>query len=60
MSHDADLAQKDLIKETRGKFEIEKLHKKLEKLSEKFDRMDLAMRDMAQDIKAIKNSLVGR
>jgi len=57
MSHDADLAQKNLIKETRGSYENEKIFRQLEKLVSRMDSMQQAITELRQDITAIKGHL---
>ena len=57
MSHDADLAQKNLIKETRGSYESDKIFKQIEKLVNRMDSMQQAMQELQADIKGIKAHL---
>jgi DNA anti-recombination protein RmuC len=57
MSHDADIAQKNLIKETRGSYEAEKIFRQLEKLVSRMDSMQQATAEMQKDIQAIKGHL---
>ena len=57
MSHDAELAQKHLIKETRGSYEMEKVYRKIDKLMERMDVYQQALNDVARDVKAIKEHL---
>ena len=57
MSHDADIAQKNLIKETRGSYETEKIYRQLEKLVNRLEAMQQATAAMQKDIQAIKGHL---
>jgi len=57
MSHDADIAQKHLIKETRGSYEAEKIFRQLEKLVSRMDSMQQSTAEMQKDIQAIKGHL---
>ncbi|WP_243358428.1 hypothetical protein [Fundidesulfovibrio terrae] len=57
MSHDADLAQKNLIKETRGGYENEKIFRQLEKLVSRMESMQQATAELQKDIQAIKDHL---
>lgn len=57
MSHDADLAQKSLIRETRGQYEDEKIFRQLERLVSRMDAMQQAVSEMQKDIKDIKGQL---
>ena len=57
MSHDADLAQKNLIKETRGSYESDKIIRQIDKLVGRMDTMQQAIQEIQRDIKAIKAHL---
>jgi len=57
MSHDADLAQKSLIKETRGQYENEKIFRHLEKLVGRMDAMQQSLAELQKDIKDVKDHL---
>jgi len=57
MSHDADLAQKSLIKETRGQYENEKIFRHLEKLVARMDAMQQSVGEIQKDITDIKTHL---
>lgn len=57
MAHDADIAQKHLIKETRDSYEIDKIYKKIEKLAGQLESIEAVMRDLRQEIGSIKDHL---
>jgi len=57
MSHDADLAQKSLIRETRGQYENEKIFRHLEKLVARMDAMQQSVGELQKDITDIKAHL---
>jgi len=57
MAHDADIAQRHLIKETRDSYEMDKIHKKFDKLSERIESMEALMKDIRDELKGIKSHL---
>jgi hypothetical protein len=57
MSHDAELAQKNLIRETRGGYENEKIIRQLEKVLARMDAMEQSVTALRQDVSAIKQHL---
>jgi len=57
MAHDADIAQKHLIKETRDSYEFNKIFNKLEKMIEQMNSLDQSVREMRGDIRRIKEHL---
>ena len=60
MAHDADIAQKHLIKETRDSYETDKIVKKIEKLSEKLDVIEAGMRELRDEVRRVKEHLGAR
>jgi len=57
MAHDADIAQKHLIKETRDTYEMDKIYKKIEKLAQQLGSMENVMKEIRDEMKAMKDHL---
>lgn len=57
MAHDADIAQKHLIKETRDTYEMDKIYKKIDKLNVRLESMENVMKEIRDEMKSLTDRL---
>ncbi|GFK94026.1 hypothetical protein NNJEOMEG_01864 [Fundidesulfovibrio magnetotacticus] len=57
MAHDADIAQKHLIKETRDSYEFNKIFNRLQVMMDQMHALEQSLSEIKKDVESIKGAI---